>query len=242
MSSDEMRSEDKLSKREQKREDRRDEIKAAAVTVFSERGYHAAKVSQIVKQVGVAQGTFYLYFESKEQLFGELLNDFLELLVRTIASWEPAEIDTRQTLRDELRRVGLMLTDVLMENRKLATIFFNESLAVSEEFQTLAREFYETLGGMLTSFNRILHERGLIATMNFRVLAFMTIGMVERVIEEYVVSGNLEDLPAEEVVDNLVGYYMTGTTEDLPAYPPDDASDVPNDPSGDEPSPDNEPT
>jgi AcrR family transcriptional regulator len=208
-------SDEKLSKREQRREDRRDEIKQAAIMVFSDHGYHAAKVSQIVKEVGVAQGTFYLYFEGKEQLFGEILNDFLELLVQTIASWEPSDLDTRDALESELTRVGLMLTDVLMENRELTGIFFTESLAVSQEFQTLIREFYETLGAMLTSFNRILHQRGLISRMNYRVLGYMTIGMVERVIKEYVVHGVLEDIPAQEVVDNLVAFYLKGTTEDI---------------------------
>ncbi len=205
----------KLSKREQRREDRRDEIKQAAIKVFSEHGYHAAKVSQIVQEVGVAQGTFYLYFEGKEQIFGEILNDFLELVVSTIAAWEPSDLDTREALQSDLTRIGLLLTDVLMENREMTGIFFRESQAVSQELQTLIREFYETLGAMLTSFNRILHERGLISQMNFRVLGSMTIGMVERVIKEYVVHGQLEDIEAEEVVDNLVVFYLSGTTEDI---------------------------
>ncbi|QDG51563.1 TetR/AcrR family transcriptional regulator [Persicimonas caeni] len=208
-------SDGKLSKREQRREDRRDEIKQAAIKVFSEHGYHAAKVSQIVKEVGVAQGTFYLYFEGKEQIFGEILEDFLELVVSTIAAWEPSDLDTREALGSDLKRVGLLLTDVLMENREMTGIFFRESQAVNQELQTLIREFYETLLAMLTSFNRILHERGLIAKMNFRVLSSMTIGMVERVIKEYVVHGQLEDVPAEEVVDNLVVYYLSGTTRDI---------------------------
>ena len=208
-------SDETLSKREQRKEDRRDEIKQAAIQVFSEHGYHAAKVSQIVKAVGVAQGTFYLYFEGKEQIFAEILDDFLEMLVQTIASWEPAELDTRDSLARELTRVGVMLTEVLQDNRELTTIFFREAQVVSPELQTLIREFYETLGAMLTSFNRILHERGLIAKMNFRILAYMTIGMVERVIKEYVVHGNLEDIPAQEVVDNLVTHYLEGTTRDI---------------------------
>lgn len=208
-------SDGKLSKREQRREDRRDEIKQAAIKVFSEHGYHAAKVSQIVKEVGVAQGTFYLYFEGKEQLFGEILEDFLELVVGTIAAWEPSDLDTREALGSDLKRVGLLLTDVLMENRQMTGVFFRESQAVNHELQTLIREFYETLLAMLTSFNRILYERGLIAKMNFRVLSSMTIGMVERVIKEYVVHGQLEDIPAEEVVDNLVVYYLSGTTQDI---------------------------
>jgi AcrR family transcriptional regulator len=203
--------EEKLTRREQRREDRRDEIKQAGVRVFAEHGYHAAKVSQIVQEVGVAQGTFYLYFEGKEPLFGEILNDFLAMVVGTIASWEPSDLDSREALKSDLTRVGLMLTDVLIKNPELTGIFFRESLTVSNEFQALIREFYETLGAMLSSFNKILYQRGLISKMNNRVLAFMTIGMVERVIQEYVVHGVLEDIPAREVVENLVLLYLEGT-------------------------------
>lgn len=201
----------KLSRREQRREDRRDEIKQAGVHIFAEHGYHAAKVSQIVKEVGVAQGTFYLYFEGKEPLFGEILNDFLAMVVETIGDWEPSDLDTREALRGDLSRVGLMLTDVLMQNPEHTKIFFREAQTVSAEFQALIREFYETLGAMLSSFNKILYKRGLISKMNNRLLAFMTIGMVERVIKEYVIHGVLADIPASEVVENLVLLYLEGT-------------------------------
>jgi len=199
--------------REQRREDRRDALKAAAIEVFSERGYHAAKVSEIVEIVGVAQGTFYLYYESKQQIFGEVLSDFLTLVVETVAAWEPATLDSREVLSAELTRVGMMLTEVLLENQQLAAIFFREALAVAPEFDAMIHEFYDTLGAMLTDFNRILHERGLVADMNFRLLAYSTIGMVERIIMEYIVSKSLGEVTPDEVVDHLVTHFMSGTTE-----------------------------
>lgn len=48
--------------------DRREEILAAARRLFVERGYAQTSVSDIVRAVGVAQGTFYLYFTSKRDL------------------------------------------------------------------------------------------------------------------------------------------------------------------------------
>ena len=203
----------KRKTREERREDRKDALKTAAAEVFSAHGYHAAKVSQIVQKVGVAQGTFYLYYESKQQIFGELLSDFLTLVVETVAAWEPAELDSREIFREELTRVGLMLTEVLLENRALASIFFREALAVAPEFDAMIHEFYDTLAAMLTDFNRILCERGLIEEMNFKVLAYMTIGQVERITQEYVVSGTLEDVEPREIVDHLVRHFLTGTAE-----------------------------
>lgn len=201
----------KRKTRNERKADRRDAIKRAAIEVFSEKGYHAAKVSQIVKRVGVAQGTFYLYYEGKQQIFGELLNDFLTLVVTTVANWEPAELDSRDIFREELTRVGLALTAVVQDNQGLAKIFFKEALAVAPEFDVIIHDFYETLGALLTNFNRILHERGLIQNMNFKVLAYMTIGMVERIVMEHIVTGMLADVEASEIVEHLVTHYLDGT-------------------------------
>jgi AcrR family transcriptional regulator len=47
----------------------------AAEGCFAELGYHAASVVKITEAAGVAQGTFYLYFASKKEIFDELVRD-----------------------------------------------------------------------------------------------------------------------------------------------------------------------
>ena len=48
---------------------------AFAATRFAEQGYHPTSVSEIVSGLGVGKGVFYWYFDSKEQLFLEILRD-----------------------------------------------------------------------------------------------------------------------------------------------------------------------
>ena len=52
---------------------RRDELVAAAVEVFGEVGFAAAKLEDVARRAGVSKGTVYLYFESKEALFREMV-------------------------------------------------------------------------------------------------------------------------------------------------------------------------
>jgi len=47
----------------------------AAEEVFGELGYHDASIVKITEAAGVGQGTFYLYFESKKEIFDELVRD-----------------------------------------------------------------------------------------------------------------------------------------------------------------------
>ena len=196
-------------------DERRDALKEAAIEVFAAQGYRDAKVSSIVEEVGVAQGTFYLYYDGKQQLFEEILHDFLSLVLETIGNWEPGELDTRAALRRELMRVGRRLTGVLREHRELTAIFFREALSSTSEVEPLVREFHEALASMLAQFNQILHDRGLIESANFRMLAHMTIGMVERVVMEHVVHGDLENVSPDEIVEHLVVHYLSGTTESM---------------------------
>jgi AcrR family transcriptional regulator len=52
---------------------RRRDLLAAAEDVFSEKGFMSASIADITRRAGTAQGTFYIYFESKEQLFREVV-------------------------------------------------------------------------------------------------------------------------------------------------------------------------
>jgi AcrR family transcriptional regulator len=60
---------EELSRKEQMRQERRQQILQAALTVFSSKGFHAANVSDVAAEAGVSQGTIYWYFESKDELF-----------------------------------------------------------------------------------------------------------------------------------------------------------------------------
>ncbi len=49
--------------------DRPDEIVAAALEIFSERGFAAARLDDIAQRAGVSKGAIYLYFATKEDIF-----------------------------------------------------------------------------------------------------------------------------------------------------------------------------
>ena len=59
--------------REERAPDARAEIFAAAVKVVGDVGYASATVEKVTSVAGIAQGTFYLYFKSRQELFNELL-------------------------------------------------------------------------------------------------------------------------------------------------------------------------
>jgi AcrR family transcriptional regulator len=79
--------------------ERREQILAAARAVFVEKGYELATVSAIVRRAGVAQGTFYLYFESKKDIVIALARRPMELVTQRLR----AEISTAPSFEQALR-------------------------------------------------------------------------------------------------------------------------------------------
>jgi len=64
--------------RKRRKEERPDEIIDAAILSFLGKGYEATKLEAIARQAGVAKGTLYLYFETKEQLFRSVVQKITE--------------------------------------------------------------------------------------------------------------------------------------------------------------------
>ena len=56
-------------KKEGKKLDKKQSLKQAAYNVFSNKGYKATVISEVAKQAGMAVGSFYNYYESKEEIF-----------------------------------------------------------------------------------------------------------------------------------------------------------------------------
>jgi len=63
-------------------EERRDEIIEASQRLFVQKGFVKTKVSDIVREVGVSQGTFYYYFKSKEEVVDAIVDNYIFEIVK----------------------------------------------------------------------------------------------------------------------------------------------------------------
>ncbi|OEH92588.1 TetR/AcrR family transcriptional regulator [Bacillus solimangrovi] len=98
----------------------------AALSIFHEKGYHLTRVSDIVKQAGVSQGTFYLYFKSKEEIYAKLVDQFLERILLSLEELsiqlEPLDdVDGKKELIYHTFRF-------FYENRKMANLTFTNQV------------------------------------------------------------------------------------------------------------------
>ncbi|MBA3819609.1 MAG: TetR/AcrR family transcriptional regulator [Deltaproteobacteria bacterium] len=157
--------------------DKRSRILAAAERVFARRGFFASRVSEIAKEAGVADGTIYLYFKSKDDLlislFENRMKEVNEALHAAVAgaSTSPVEqlrafIHTYLQLINDEPAAAEVLTIELRQSSKFMKEYENPQFA----------DFLRMLGGLITAGQ----ERGeLDASIPAHIVARMIFGMLD---------------------------------------------------------------
>jgi len=145
----------KLSRREREKLAQRREMLAAALELFSEKGYHNVSMQQIAEKAEFAIGTLYKFFNSKEDLYQALILEkhlkFHEALTKAVAE----EDDEIEKLRKYVQAKG----EVFRANVSMIRIYFAETQGarynVMAGFNTEIRQrrskFMQTLAGIFES-------------------------------------------------------------------------------------------
>ena len=120
---------------------KRDAILRAAIDVFAERGYFNAQVADVARAAGIAAGTVYLYFRSKD----DLLISIFERGMRVALDEGRAEVAHIVDARERLRRFARLHLRRLGHDRNLAVVFqveLRQSTKFMERFSsTLLRDY-----------------------------------------------------------------------------------------------------
>jgi len=95
-----------------RKQERPAEILDAALKVFAQKGFAAARMDDIAKEAGVTKGTIYLYFENKEAVFKSLVRESVGATIATVtAAAQAQEGSARLLLRMVLTRVAQLLVE-----------------------------------------------------------------------------------------------------------------------------------
>ncbi|MBE3561230.1 MAG: TetR/AcrR family transcriptional regulator, partial [Ktedonobacteraceae bacterium] len=135
----------------------RQRILDAAEEVFGESGYYEASVSEITRRAGVAQGTFYIYFPSKREIFVELIE---ELGRHLRAATRNAMAGASDRLEAE-RRGFAAFFDFAAKHRRIYNIVQEAERVVPEA----ARAYYLAISRGYARDLRAAMEAGMIREM-----------------------------------------------------------------------------
>lgn len=110
---------------------KRDAILRAAIDVFSRKGYHNARMEEIALAAGAGKGTVYEYFESKLQLFQEMMELGWKFYNQSIAAEELENL----SFREQLELTITMHLKWCLEHRQLTRVVFIEADIIDEDMK-----------------------------------------------------------------------------------------------------------
>lgn len=180
--------------------DKREAILRAAISVFAHNGYFNSKVADIARQAGVADGTVYLYFKSKE----EILHSIFDRSVEEALGAARKRVKRISDPREKLRQIAHMHLERLGADRDLAVVFQVElrgSTKFMEEFS--AAGFAEYLALIRSTFEEGQRAGLFRADLNARVVAKVLFGALDEMATNWILSKRRYKLApmADQVLD-----------------------------------------
>jgi len=190
---------DKTPRTERGRKTLRRVLEAAALE-FGERGYHDAAITGITQRAGVALGTFYTYFESKEEVFRALVRDMSRATRAHVAE---AVKDAPDRIAAE--RMGLeSFIAFVRKHRELYRIIEEAQFVADDVYREHYRTFVEGYRRNLAAASR----RGEIVAGEDEPRAWALIGMSVFLGMRYGIWE--EDLAPGEIADIAIGLVSEG--------------------------------
>ena len=111
-------------------EDRREDLLSAGMSAFGSIGFQQATIEDITKIAGIAKGTFYLYFDSKDHLLGALWERYVDRFVQTTEEVLGQGADWRETVD---RLLGTLIEHAV-EHAELHRIVYSSANGKALEF------------------------------------------------------------------------------------------------------------
>ncbi|MFS0781068.1 TetR family transcriptional regulator [Bacillus sp. 1P06AnD] len=169
-------------------------ILSAAIKVISEKGIEKTSISDIVKESGVAQGTFYLYFASKSALIPAIAEQLLDNTLKGI----------QQAIKDSETTIGMVVNSMIEEtfkltekNKRIIALCYS-GLAFDNSFdrwEEIYKPYYTWLEEQL---QRAVEQKEITADIHIKRTGKILIGLIEDAAERYYLGNDRVESLAEQ--------------------------------------------
>lgn len=184
------------------KEERRNQLLRAARDVFVSKGFHDAKIDDIVAAAKVAKGTFYLYFPDKRSVFSELVDGLFKRLGEGILF-----VDTAGDVAAQVKHNIRAIVSVLLDEPAL-TLLLSYASGLDPEFVAKIRSFYDGVTSLLQHSLEDGQKRGIVAEGDTRLFAKFTIGALKEILLENAMA--VKPYGREEIVEGLFVFLERG--------------------------------
>ena len=192
---------------------RRGEIMASAKKVFARRGFHATTIADIAKQAGLAYGSVYWYFDSKDELFHALMaveesalrNHVTAALAHLSKVGPPAESAGEEA---PLRTAVQATLEFFEADKATVKLLFRDAYALGDRFEKHLGGIYERFIDDIETFIVAAQERGQVVAAPARMVAYTLAALVGQLAHRRLNTD--DDVTAAQVADFVVALVLDG--------------------------------
>jgi TetR/AcrR family fatty acid metabolism transcriptional regulator len=180
----------------------------AAVEVIAERGYFKSPVSEIAKRAGVADGTVYLYFKSKDDLLRTAIDRRFDRFYQQITD----AFVTIEGPREQLEYIALVHLESYQVNRSMAVLLQTEMRQSAKFIAEFSHRHLARYIQMVREIVRRGQEEGIFRKeLPDGVVAHCMFGTIDELVSSAVFTGRVYD--AKATAAQVMDVLLNGMTE-----------------------------
>jgi AcrR family transcriptional regulator len=188
--------------------DTKQQILEAAREVIGQKGFAGTRVSDIVAQAGVAQGTFYLYFKSKQDVVSEIANSIILSQTERIRAFE--EVGSRITKEDFVGKIYEVFDSYMIFFRNNADIMRVLAMEMDDgpTRNPIFAEIISRIHKAFVHFFEVGRNSGVIKDMDYESISQMAIMAVMQFFFSTITRSS--DFPSGENIRHFVDMCLYG--------------------------------
>lgn len=187
-------------------EERRASIITVAKRLFAQNGFHGVSIDEIVKEVGVSPAILYRHFESKEELYQAVLQEFSA----TRESYVEAVVADDIGFEQVLRGMTTVFVSSIMSHPDMLKMEMHSQLEGSEASQEFFLNRWKSFTDYIEYNLNELQAQGKIKPINAKAASLMYQGIIREILLLKCMqpADRLQDMPVMQLVDEVITLFM----------------------------------
>jgi AcrR family transcriptional regulator len=180
----------------------------AAKNVFARKGFHATTISHIAKEAGMAYGSVYWYFDSKDELFHAVMSAESEALRAHIAAALAASGQRPDKNWEPLRVTVQAVLEFFEADKAVTKLLLRDAYALGDQFQKHLGSIYEGFIDDIEKQTIVAQQLGAVISAPPRMLAFRLALRIGQLAHRRLTDD--DGVTVDEVADIVVSFSLNG--------------------------------
>ncbi|WP_138519105.1 TetR/AcrR family transcriptional regulator [Limnobacter alexandrii] len=187
---------------EQRAEERRERLLAAALELFARQGYSRTTIEALCSEAKVTARHFYQLFDSREAILRALYDNIIaDLRAGVLKAMSAPELN----LSEQIPLAVSAMVQHYLEDARHARVGVLEVVGVSPQMEARRREAIHDMAGLIEAYLGSLVERGDLPKRNYHLVSVALVGGINELLAEWLMLDNPPDIPelSEEIINIL---------------------------------------